>query len=114
MDLTLTIKEKIAFLHALSKMMMADGEASPKEIKLLNSFASMKDVNVGQQEFNQALLMEENEAKEILSSMSDEKRRLLGFLLQDMARADGKIESGESMYWMKMKNEINIKNLSDI
>lgn len=110
----LSLKEKIAFLHALKCMMIADGEVAPREMELINKFASMRGVEVGRHEFDQALSMSDNEAKIILSAMSEDKRRLLGFLLQDMARADGKIDSGERIYWMKIKNEINITNINDL
>lgn len=114
MDLSLNLKEKIAFLHALICMMEADGKVSSKELTFLNNFASMKDVNVGQNEFDQANSMSDIEAKKILSQMPDEKKKLLGFLLQDMAHADGVIDAGERLYWMKIKTDIILKDLNDI
>jgi len=114
MDLSLKLNEKIAFLHALISMMVADGNVSPNEMNLINKFVSMKDVNVGQAEFDQARAMSDVEAKNILSQMSDEKKRLLGFLLQDMAHADGVIDEGEKLYWMKIKSDINITNINDL
>lgn len=110
----LTSKEKVAFLHALIRMMVADNEVAPREMVLINKFASMRDVNVGQYEFEQAKQMSETDAKSILSNMSAEKKTLLGFLLQDMARADGKISIEEKIYWMKIKSDINITAINNL
>ena len=104
----LSLNEKIAFLHALIRMMTADGNVSPREMRFINGFASMRDVNVAQAEFDKAKAMSDSEAKDILSRMSVTKKNLLGFLLQDMAHADGIIHEGENLYWTKIKNDINI------
>lgn len=110
----LTEKEKIAFLYTLKEMMVADGVVADQEIMFINRFACMRDVDVGQHEFNQAMAMSEHEAMLILSAMSEEKRRLVLFLLRDIARTDGKVDINERAFWIKIKSILNITDIDDI
>ena len=50
----------------------------------------------------------------ILKDMSQDKRNLVAYLLQDMARADGLIDQTEKMYFIKINKELNFTNLQNI
>lgn len=108
----LSDKEKIAILYAIKCMMAADGVIDPHEMDLLNKICSM--MHVGQNEFDQALSMSNETAMLILKNMSQEKRNLLAYLLQDMARADGFIGQTEKMYFIKVNKELHFTNLNSI
>lgn len=108
----LLAKEKIAILYAIKCMMPADGIIDTKEMNLLNKICSM--IHAGQSEFNLALKLSHEDAMAILKDMSQDKRNLVAYLLQDMARADGFIDQTEKMYFIKINKEINFTNLQNI
>ena len=109
-----TLNEKIAFLHALIEMMTADGVVSQKEMELINKIVSLREMNVGQTEFNKARLMSYDEARNILSKMTDDKKEALGCLLRTMAHADGVVDDGEKIFWMRIKSDVNITNIKEL
>ena len=112
MNLDLSYKEKIAILYAIKCMMAADGTVVSQEMDLLNKICSMK--HVGQNEFNQALEMQNETAVHILKDMSQDKRNLLAYFLQDMARVDGHIDDRERMYFLKLNEALKFTNLHNI
>lgn len=93
-------------------MMTADGAVVSQEMDLLNKICSM--MHVGQNEFNQALEMSDETAMSILKDMSQDKRNLLAYLLQDMARVDGHIDERERLYFLKVNKELKFTNLDNI
>lgn len=50
----------------------------------------------------------------ILKDMSQDKRNLLAYLLQDMARVDGHIDDRERMYFLKVNKTLKFTNLLNI
>ena len=67
-----------------------------------------------QNEFNQALEMSDETAISILKEMSQDKRNLLAYLLQDMARTDGHINERERLYFLKVNKELKFTNSHNI
>lgn len=112
LTMDLLYKEKIAILYAIKCMMTADGAVVSQEMDLLNKICSM--MHVGQNEFNQALEMSDETAMSILKDMSQDKRNLLAYLLQDMARVNGHIDERERLYFLKVNKELKFTNLDNI
>ena len=71
-------------------------------------------MHVGQNEFNQALEMQNETAVHILKDMSQDKRNLLAYFLQDIARVDGHIDDRERMYFLKLNEALKFTNLHNI
>ena len=71
-------------------------------------------MHVGQNEFNQALEMQNETAIPILKDMSQDKRNLLAYFLQNMARVDGHIDDRERMYFLKLNETLKFTNLHNI
>ena len=46
--------------------------------------------------------------------MSQDKRNLLAFMLEDIANADGIIDQTEQMYFIKLNKELKFTNLENI
>lgn len=46
--------------------------------------------------------------------MSQDKRNLLAYFLQDMARVDGHIDDRERMYFLKLNEALKFTNLHNI
>lgn len=112
LTMDLSNNEKIAILYSIKCMMAADGAVVSQEMDLLNKICSM--MHVGQNEFNQALEMSDETAMSILKDMSQDKRNLLAYLLQDMARVDGHIDERERLYFLKVNKELKFTNLDNI
>ena len=108
----LSYKEKIAILYAIKCMMAADETVVSQEMDLLDKICSM--MHVGQNEFNQALEMSDETAIPILKDLSQDKRNLLAYFLQDMARVDGFIDDRERMYFLKLNETLKFTNLHNI
>lgn len=112
LTMDLSNNEKIAILYSIKCMMAADGAVVSLEMDLINKICSM--MHVGQNEFNQALEMSDETAMSILKDMSQDKRNLLAYLLQDMARVDGHIDERERLYFLKVNKELKFTNLDNI
>ena len=88
-----TLSEKYAIINILSAIMEADTIIHPKEIEYMNSI--MESLQIVVSDLDHLEMKDNNLDKQIIQSMSKEKRIEVISLFQQMAEIDGFVDPRE-------------------
>ena len=87
------LAEKIAIVKAIDEVILADGYASKSELIFLSQL--MEILKFDSTLIEEARKTTGNEGLSIIKAMPDDKKNTLIVLLQEMAKADGKVDDNE-------------------
>tara|TARA_R110002012_G_scaffold321191_3_gene547988 strand:+ start:39582 stop:39905 length:324 start_codon:yes stop_codon:yes gene_type:complete len=87
------LAEKLAIVKAIDEVILADGYVSQSEIHLLRHLTKILKFESGLIE--EARKTTGNEGMSILKAMPEHKKRTLVIMLQEMAKADGRVNDIE-------------------
>ncbi|MEB8330704.1 TerB family tellurite resistance protein [Flavobacteriaceae bacterium KMM 6897] len=87
------LAEKLAIVKAIDEVILADGYVSQSELVFLGQLTKILKFESGLIE--EARKTTGNEGLSIINAMSEHKKTTLIVLLQEMAKADGKVDDRE-------------------
>ena len=87
------LAEKLAIVKAIDEVILADGHASQSELIFLEKLMNILQFDIDL--IQEARKTTGNQGLSIIKAMREDKKTTLIVLLQEMAKADGKVDDSE-------------------
>jgi len=101
------LAEKLAIIKAMDEVILVDGTVYTNELNILNQLMQM--LKFEKNLLEEARDVDAKEALLILGAMTESKKKTLALILEEVAKADGKVDDKEIILILNIFESVGIK-----